>query len=81
MIDILPSLCNKVATLGGVEILCQKLKNVESIELIENIIRALDKIALESPYSILAGQGILYISPLIDFFDFAKQVCQPILMI
>ncbi len=54
-------------------LLCQKLGNVESFELVENVVRALDKIALENPYSILAGNGLLYMAQLIDFFDYAKQ--------
>ena len=74
MIDILPTLCTKVASVGGVGLLCKKLANVESFELVENVIRCLEKIAVENPYSILTGNGILYMCQLIDFFDFAKQV-------
>jgi len=73
IVDIMPSLCNKLASMGGVELLCQKLANVDSFELVENVIHALEKIALENPYSILTGNGILYMSQLIDFFDFQKQ--------
>eukprot|EP01022_Parablepharisma_sp_SALTPOND_P012544 TRINITY_DN1618_c0_g1_i1.p1 TRINITY_DN1618_c0_g1~~TRINITY_DN1618_c0_g1_i1.p1 ORF type:complete len:1441 (+),score=186.83 TRINITY_DN1618_c0_g1_i1:639-4961(+) len=69
----MPSLCNKVAALGGVDALCQKLASVESFELVENVVRALEKVALENPYAILAANGILYMSQLIDFFDFGKQ--------
>jgi len=69
----MPQVCNKMVTLGGVTILCEKLANVESFEVVENILRALGKIVHENAYSILAANGFLYLLQLIDFFDHVKQ--------
>ena len=54
--------------------LCKKLQNVESFDLVDRIIRALEKIAAEMPNAILAGNGLLFLSQLIDFFDYQQQV-------
>ena len=74
MIDILPALCSRLASVGGVALLCQKLGNVESLELLENVVKTLDKVAQENPYAVLAGQALMYLPQLLDFFDFSMQV-------
>lgn len=72
--DIQPAFCGKIVSSGGVAILCKKLQSVESFDLIERVIKALEKIALENPNSILAANGLLYMSQLIEFFDYVQQV-------
>lgn len=74
IMDIQPSFCGKIATCGGVALLCKKLQNVDSFDLIDHVIRALDKMSAEIPQAILAGNGLLFLSQLIDFFDYRQQV-------
>ena len=62
-----------MVTLGGVIALCEKLCNVESFDVIENVIRALGKVVFENAYSILTANGFLYLLQIIDFFDVVKQ--------
>ena len=73
VLDIMPQIANKVVATDGVNVLCEKLEAIESFEILEIVIRALQKIALENPYSILVANGMLYLLQLIDFFDIKKQ--------
>lgn len=73
MLDISPATCSRLSSLGGVAILCQMLSNVQSMELVENVVKALDKIAAEIPYSILEGGGLAYLSKIVDFFEYTQQ--------
>ena len=74
IMDIVPPLCNKVASQGGVGLLCKRLESVESFELLENVIRALEKIATEIPYAILTANGLVSLARLLDFFEYPQQV-------
>ena len=74
LLDIKPALCSRIVSQGGVSILCKKLENVSSFELVEHVIKALDKISLENAYSILSANGLLYLIQLIEFFDYNLQV-------
>ncbi len=77
LLDIKPTLCGKLVALGGVTQLCKRLENVASIELVEHVIKALEKVAIENPYAILASHGLSLLASLLDFFDFPLQVLFP----
>jgi len=74
ILDINPALTNKLISYKGVEILCNNLQNIEYIDLVEWIVKTLDKVSLENSYSILSCNAILYLLNIIDFFDFTVQV-------
>ena len=74
IIDISPRMGHVLAEKRGVEALCNKLKNVESIEVVENIINVLKNISEEIPYSILKSNGLEDLCRILDFFEFSKQV-------
>jgi hypothetical protein len=74
IMDILPPLVNKIAGMGGVTKLCQRLEGIESFELIETIIRALDKVAGEMPYAVLTANGLTCLAKIVDFFEQPQQV-------
>lgn len=72
--DINPALCNKIVGLGGVTCLCKKLENIHSFDLIEHVIKALEKISYENPYAILIANGFASLTKLMEFFDYQMQV-------
>ena len=74
MIDIIPQLCVSIVSKHGVEALCERLKDVESIEAIESVIKALDKVSEEVPQAVVMGRGLESLSKLLEFFEFPKQV-------
>jgi len=73
ILDIKPTIASRIVSIGGVVLLCQKLQNIESFELVEHIIKALDKISLENAYCVLAANALNYMAQILDFFDFTQQ--------
>jgi len=59
---------------GGVEVLCQKMQNIEYIDVAEAAIRALEKISFDYGLSILEAGGMEIMLTLIDFFVASTQV-------
>ena len=74
ILDINPSFSNKIINQNGVQLLCNNLLNIEFLDLIEWIAKALEKISFENPYSVLSGNAFSNFLNVIDFVDFSVQV-------
>ena len=73
LLDINPEIVSRIVENDGVSLLCQKLHNVTSLELIEHVIRALEKIGIENPHSILTARGLEYLAQLFEFLELIQQ--------
>ncbi len=74
MVDIAPQLCYAVASRHGVEALCERLKEVGTIEVIESVVKAIEKIAEEIPQAIIASKGLEYLAKVFEFLEVSQQV-------
>jgi len=73
LLDLDPQLIVRFVKAKGVKMLCQKLVNISSLELIEHVIRALEKTANEIPRAILVSNGTLHLIQLFEFLDSLQQ--------
>lgn len=74
ILDIIPQACRIIVNCGGIEILCQKIQNIEYIDVAESAIRALEKVSVEYGPSILECGGMETMLNFLDFFVSATQV-------
>lgn len=74
ILDIVPQACRIIVNCGGIEILCQKIQNIEYIDVAESAIRALEKVSVEYGPSILECGGMETMLNFLDFFVSATQV-------
>jgi len=74
MVDIHPQLCYAVASRQGVEALCERLKDVESVDIIENVIKAIQKISEEVPHAVVSCNCLEYLANVFEFLDLILQV-------
>ena len=75
MVDLMPQMCYAVASKHGVEALCERLKDVGTIEIIESVVKAIEKIAEEVPRAVIVCQGFEYLAKVFEFLEVSQQVC------
>ena len=73
ILDTLPEFSEVVIQYDGIQIICEKIKNVGIIDLTEQAIRALEKISLEFPMDTLEARSIEVVISVIDYFDAEVQ--------
>jgi len=73
LLDIKPNVANTIITGGGLKILCKKLQDITSIELVEHTLKVIEKIAQENVHCIIANNVLVQVGRLLEFFDFAQQ--------
>lgn len=73
MMEALPSATANVVYCGSVPVLCQKLLEIDYIDLAEQAISTLEKISVEFPAAIVREGGLTAILTYLDFFPTGTQ--------
>lgn len=73
LLDVLPSVTGTALEAGIVPVLCEKLLNMQFIDLAEQSIKAMEKIAQEAPQSLLDAGALGAVLTFIDFFPMNLQ--------
>ncbi|KAJ3019883.1 Ubiquitin fusion degradation protein 4 [Thoreauomyces humboldtii] len=73
LIEAHPSSTMHVLQHGAVQVLVEKLMEVEYIDLAEQVLSVLDKISVDYPSAILKANGLLAVLQYIDFFGLHVQ--------
>uniref|UniRef100_A0A7S4P489 HECT-type E3 ubiquitin transferase n=1 Tax=Guillardia theta TaxID=55529 RepID=A0A7S4P489_GUITH len=73
MLEVLPKSAAKVVTSGAVPIFCQRLLNIEFIDVAEQSLLAIHKLSIEHPEPIMKANGLSAVLTFIDFFDINTQ--------
>ena len=71
--DVLPSSCNAIVGYNAVPAFCTRLLNIEYIDLAEQSLQALGKIAQEHPSACLEAGGMCAVLSFLDFFPTSMQ--------
>ena len=73
LIDCVPPSIPLVVSEGGVAAFCEKLFNIVDVDLADQCLQGLDKLAQEQPISVLRDNALTAILSFIDFFPLASQ--------
>lgn len=73
MADVLPASCGAIVRHGAVPAFCARLLTIEYIDLAEQSLQALDKLASEHPGALLSSGGLLAVLSYLDFFPTGVQ--------
>jgi E3 ubiquitin-protein ligase TRIP12 len=73
MADVLPASCSTIVRHGAVPALCSRLLNIEYIDLAEQSLQALEKLAVEHPRALLQAGGLMAVLTYLDFFPSSVQ--------
>ncbi|ORX62548.1 hypothetical protein DM01DRAFT_1403027 [Hesseltinella vesiculosa] len=73
LLDALPTSVTHVVYHGGIQVLCQKLKSIEYIDLAEQALSALDKVSAQLPRAVIQEDGITAALMYFDFFSIHSQ--------
>ncbi|KAI7870841.1 hypothetical protein BDF14DRAFT_1770296 [Spinellus fusiger] len=73
LLDIVPTATTSVAYRGGVRILCQKLKSIEYMDLAEQALCALERVAAHLPRAVVNEGGLNAVFMFFDFFNIHTQ--------
>lgn len=73
LMEALPGSAHSVVYAGAVPVLCDKLKDIQYIDLAEQTLSTLEKISEEVPSSIVREGGLMALLSYIDFFSFHVQ--------
>merc|ERR1719487_169950 len=73
LMEALPGSAHSVVYAGAVPVLCDKLKDIQYIDLAEQTMSTLEKISEEIPSSIVREGGLMALLSYIDFFSFHVQ--------
>jgi len=71
--DVLPSSCAAIVSYDAVQAFCARLLNIEYIDLAEQSLQALSKIAAEHPGACLQAGGLCAVLSFLDFFPTGMQ--------
>ena len=73
MMDVLPSSPATLVQYDAVPLFCERLVNIEYIDLAEQALQALEKLSHEHPLAILRAGGMLACLQFVDFFATGVQ--------
>ncbi|KAI8393376.1 uncharacterized protein BYT42DRAFT_524387 [Radiomyces spectabilis] len=73
LLDAMPSAITSIVYHGAVRVLCQKLKSIEYIDLAEQALCALEKIAAQLPRAVVHEGGLSAALMYFDFFSIHSQ--------
>jgi E3 ubiquitin-protein ligase TRIP12 len=73
LLEVLPKSAVKVVSCGAVPIFCQRLHNIEFIDVAEQSLLAMHKLSTEHPEPLLRANGLSAALGFIDFFDMNTQ--------
>ncbi|GAA5940144.1 hypothetical protein JCM10213_008342 [Rhodosporidiobolus nylandii] len=73
LMEALPGSAHSVVYAGAVPVLCDKLKDIQFIDLAEQTLSTLEKISEEVPSSIVREGGLSALLTYLDFFSFHVQ--------
>ncbi|BGP09567.1 Ubiquitin fusion degradation protein 4 [Rhodotorula toruloides] len=73
LMEALPGSAHSIVYAGAVPVLCDKLKDIQYIDLAEQTLSTLEKISEEVPSSIVREGGLSALLTYIDFFSFHVQ--------
>ncbi|KAI9315172.1 hypothetical protein BX666DRAFT_2019860 [Dichotomocladium elegans] len=73
LLDAMPTAVNSVVYHGAIGILCQKLKSIEYIDLAEQALYALEKVASHMPRPVVQEGGLSAALMYFDFFSIHSQ--------
>ncbi|GAA5894262.1 hypothetical protein JCM6882_007615 [Rhodosporidiobolus microsporus] len=73
LMEALPGSAHSVVYAGAVPVLCDKLKDIQYIDLAEQTLSTLEKISEEVPSSIVREGGLAALLTYLDFFSFHVQ--------
>ncbi|GAA6035633.1 hypothetical protein JCM8097_004938 [Rhodosporidiobolus ruineniae] len=73
LMEALPGSAHSVVYAGAVPVLCDKLKDIQYIDLAEQTLSTLEKISEEVPSSIVREGGLSALLTYLDFFSFHVQ--------
>ncbi|BGP41601.1 Ubiquitin fusion degradation protein 4 [Rhodotorula kratochvilovae] len=73
LMEALPGSAHSVVYAGAVPVLCDKLKDIQYIDLAEQTLSTLEKISEEVPHAIVREGGLSALLTYLDFFSFHVQ--------
>eukprot|EP00281_Chroomonas_sp_CCMP1168_P032532 CAMPEP_0206242120 /NCGR_PEP_ID=MMETSP0047_2-20121206/16880_1 /ASSEMBLY_ACC=CAM_ASM_000192 /TAXON_ID=195065 /ORGANISM="Chroomonas mesostigmatica_cf, Strain CCMP1168" /LENGTH=637 /DNA_ID=CAMNT_0053667103 /DNA_START=66 /DNA_END=1975 /DNA_ORIENTATION=- len=73
LLEVLPKASAKVAASGAVPVFCQRLLTIEFMDVAEQSLLAMHKLAVEHPEPLLRSNGLAAVLTFIDFFDTNTQ--------
>jgi E3 ubiquitin-protein ligase TRIP12 len=73
MADTIPPTAQMIVRCDGVPLLCEKLMAISDIELAEQCISCLDRVANDNPAAVLDAGGAVALLTFVDFFSTAVQ--------
>ncbi|KAI8082723.1 uncharacterized protein BX664DRAFT_387876 [Halteromyces radiatus] len=73
LLDVLPSAASSVVSHGAIEVLCDKLKSIQYIDLAEQALGALEKVASQVPQAVIQNGGLSASLMYFDFFSIHSQ--------
>ncbi|KAI8088966.1 uncharacterized protein BX664DRAFT_279651 [Halteromyces radiatus] len=73
LMDAMPTAVTNVVYQGATKVLCQKLKSIEYIDLAEQALTALEKIASQLPRAVIHEGGLSAVLMYFDFFSIHSQ--------
>ncbi|KAI9329973.1 hypothetical protein BDR26DRAFT_807605 [Obelidium mucronatum] len=73
LIEANPGASSVFISNGGVKILVDKLKEIEYIELAEQVLQVLEKVCIEYPHAIIKENGLVACVQYLDFFSLHVQ--------
>ncbi|GAA5900666.1 hypothetical protein JCM8208_000560 [Rhodotorula glutinis] len=73
LMEALPGSAHSVVYAGAVPVLCDKLKDIQYIDLAEQTMSTLEKISEEVPHAIVREGGLSALLTFLDFFSFHVQ--------
>lgn len=68
MLDINPYTANFYANRGGIEIICQKMQNIEYIDVAENAIKAIEKLSMDHGVAVIKCHAFPILLNMANFF-------------
>ncbi|GAA6053157.1 hypothetical protein JCM3770_002881 [Rhodotorula araucariae] len=73
LMEALPGSAHSIVYSGAVPVLCQKLQDIQYIDLAEQTLSTLEKISEEVPHAIVREGGLSALLTYLDFFSFHVQ--------
>lgn len=73
ILDTLPDLSGVIVECEGLNLICEKIKNLAFIELCDQGIKTLEKVSLEYPLQVLEARAIESCLTVIEFLDLESQ--------
>jgi len=73
ILDIKPNLSVIIVSQDGIGLLCKILQDMGSFDLVEHVVRLLDRLAGDNANAVINNNTLFYLAQILEFFDFNQQ--------